>query len=62
MQHPQETTAEPKTQGIRGLRLVKQGGVIKCQLAQGIAEILIIIGGDGEDTRIDLGLGLLKTG
>ena len=62
MQHPQETTAEPKTQGIRGLRLVKQGGVIQGQLAQGIAKIFIIIGGDGEDTRINLGLGLLKTG
>ena len=40
VQQAQKAAAEAEAQGVRGLRFVKQRGVVQGQLGQGVAEVL----------------------
>ena len=62
VQHPEEAAAEAEAQRRGALRFVEQGGVVEGELLQRIAEGLVVIAGDGEQARIDLGFHLLETG
>ena len=61
VQHPEETAAEAEAEGIRGLRFKEERRVVQRQLCQRIAEVLEIVGGDGEHARIDLRFGPRET-
>ena len=58
VEHAEEAAAEAEAQGLGGLRLVEQGGVVQAQLAQGVAQFLVGVRvhrvEPGEDPRLDL--------
>ncbi len=58
VQHAEEAAAEAEAQGLGDLRLVEQGRVVEPQLAQGVAQILVVVGHrgvePGEDPRLHL--------
>ena len=47
VEHAEEAAAETEAQGLGDLRLVEQGRVVEAQLAQGVAQVLVIIGHRG---------------
>ena len=58
VQHAQEAAAEAEAQGLGGLRLVEQRGVVQAQLGQRVAQFLVGVRvhrvEPGEDPRLDL--------
>jgi hypothetical protein len=44
VQHAEEAAAEAEAQRLRGLGLVEQRGVVEPELAQGIAQVLVVVG------------------
>ncbi|MNS13978.1 hypothetical protein D3C72_455830 [compost metagenome] len=62
VQHAEEATTEAEAQCGGAFRLEEQGGIVQGELVEGVTERLVVIAGDGEQTRIDLRLHLLEAG
>ena len=62
MEHAQEAATETESEGIRALRFEEQRGVVQGQLFKSIPEIIVVIGTDWKQARIDLRLDLLEAG
>ena len=61
VEHAQETTTEPESQGGRALRLEDEGRVIELELFHAVTEFLIVLGVDRVDARKDHGFDILET-
>ena len=62
VQQAQEAHAETKAERHRGLGLPHQRRVVDMQLIESVAQILVILVVDREQTRVDHGLSLAVTG
>ena len=60
VEQAQKATAEAEAQGGRGLGLVGKAAVIEPQLLHGVAQVLEVVAGGGEDPGEDDGLDLLE--
>ena len=60
VQQAQESAAEAETQRLAGFGLVVERAVVQPQLVHGVAQILVVLAGGGEDARKDDRLKLLE--
>ncbi len=61
MQHAEKSAAKAESQRVRGLRFIKQGSIVQCELGQRIPEIFVVIRGDSKNTRVNLRLDALES-
>ena len=62
MQQAEEAAAEAEAKRLRALRLVRERGVVELQFADGVAEVLVVVGVDREDAGEDHRLHFLEAG
>ena len=62
VQQAEKAAAESEAEGERALRLVAERGVVELQLADGVAQVLVVVGVDREDAGEDHRLHFLEAG
>src|SRR5690554_1128371 len=61
VEHAKKATTKAKAQGIRAFWFIEQGGIVKGELGECIAEIFEVVRRDREHTRVNLRFYFLET-